>query len=698
MSEGTETGLQKDQYDQTPEGWAKYWTQELNAADDAVRQWHEGAETILNAYLDNRKGAPEDPSGVNNGDATHLNFFWANIAVQRDMLFGQLPQAVVTRRHGDADDDDARISGPVILERVINTDIETGTDGMTAAMRNALLDFLIVGFGNAWVRYEAEFEKKPAIKRKGKEVAPAAKMKVREDAPVEYFYWKNQRWSPCRTFEDMRWSAKMVEMTKQAMEERFGAVGREAAIFVAEERQKRSGKAGSEFIIDPWTRTDVWEIWSKEHRKVFWYVRGFNKTLDVKDDFLRLKGFWPHPRPLFSNLTTSALMPRPDYALVQDCYRDINILATRITVLEQALRVAGVYDRNAGELQRLLDDNPGRNLLIPVDGWADKVEGKGGLESMISWLPLDQIVQSLDKLTQKLQEKQQLLYELTGQSDLARGVENSQPGGPDTATSVRAQVKYGSVRVQAKQDEFARFTSELASIRGEVMVKCFDEAELLKRSNVLFTQDAPEALQAVRMLKQEFPNYRIQVKPEAIAMSDFAAMKAERAEFLAALSVMLRDAPMVLAMFPPLAPALIETIKWTLAGFRGAGTIEGVWDKALKQVREFIAQGGPQQGKQDNGEAMKEFAKGQADMVKTQAKLAADLQKIQATVAAEREKQAIQTQANVEQARETNALKQQDRNAALMNQEQKAQLQEKFAIRRENRKPAPAGGTPYKGI
>lgn len=645
MSEAAETGLQKDEFDQTPEGWAKHWTQEMNAADDAVSKWHDGAEKILQAYLDHRDGAPDDPSGINASNATHLNFFWANVSTQRDMLFGQLPEVDVTRRYGDADDDEARIGGPVILERILDTDIETGTDGFQAALRNVLLDFLIVGFGNAWVRYEADFEDKPAIARKGKEVAPAAKVKVREDAPVEYFHWKHQRWSPCRTFEHMRWSAKMVEMTRKDMTERFGKVGAEAAIFDAEERKKRAGKTGSENIVDPWARTEVWEIWSKEHRKVFWYVRGFYKILDVKDDFLKLKGFWPHPRQLFANLTTSALIPRPDYALVQDLYRDINILATRIVTLEQALRVAGVYDRNAGELQRLLEDNPGQNIMVPVDGWADKVEGKAGLEQVISWLPLDQIVQALDKLTQKLAEKQQLLYELTGQSDLSRGSENTAPGGPETATSVRAQVKYGGIRVQARQDEFARFTSELAAIRAEIMVKNFDEKELLKRSNVLFTPDAPEALQAVRMLKQEFPNYRIKVSPEAIAMTDFASLKAERVEFLGALGATLKEALPILQVFPPMGPALIETVKWALAGFRGSGSIEGVWDKALKQAKEALAQGPGQQG--PDPEAMKEFAKGQADMMKTQAKLQADLMKIDATVKAEMMKQKIQMDANV---------------------------------------------------
>ena len=71
-------------------------------------------------------------------------------------------------------------------------------------------------------------------------------------------------------------------------------------------------------------------------------------------------------------------MPKPDYHFAQDLYRSINDLSTRIRMLEDAVKVAGFYDRSAGmDLSNLFDGTVG-NKLIPVDKWAAFAE-KGGV-------------------------------------------------------------------------------------------------------------------------------------------------------------------------------------------------------------------------------------------------------------------------------------------------------------------------------
>jgi len=410
----------------------------------------------------------------------------------------------------------------------------------------------------------------------------------------------------------------------------------------------------------------VWEIWDKEHKLVFWYVEGNPKILDVKDDILGLKDFWPCARPMVANLTTSGFMPRPDFAMVQDVYRDINMLMSRIVVLERALRVAGVYDRTAGELEKLLKDEKLANVLIPVDSWASLAE-KGGLEGVVSWLPIDQIAAVIEKLEQKLQNRKQLLDELLGLSDLTRGTgSESATGNPPTLGEQQIKSKYANVRVQAAQDELARFATEIQSIRAEVIVKHFDPQTILRRSNVLFTPDAGEAMAAIQGLKDDFPNYRIEVKADEIAMVDFAKMKQERSEFLEALSTLMRDALPLAQMFPMTVPILLETIKWALAGFRGSSSIEGVFDKALQQAQQFASenmQGGQQQQPPDprmQAEQMKaqnNQAKMQMDMQRMERKAQLDQQKNAADVEAEMQRQAIQTQANIQEAQSIAEIK-----------------------------------------
>lgn len=673
-------------FPETPEGWQRYWVTELDAADRAVEKWHEGGQKIVREYLDDRQESDRTAPYM-----TKLNYFWANVKTQKAMLFGQLPKVDVTRRHADADDDEARISGPIILNRLINTDIEQGVDGFEFALKYALFDFLTVGFGNAWVRYEVEYENVPARQdpMTGMNIPPTRRKK-KENAAVDYHHWKNQRWSPCRIWEENRWVAKMVPMSRDSVERRWGP---QVAARIPYEASTTQRKVDGQEPKDPWRRAEVWECWSKELRKVFWVVRGFDRVLEVKDDFLKLKNFWPCPRPMFDNWTTTSLMPRPSYALVQDLYNDINDLASRIKLLEGALRLAGIYDKSMGlDLNRLLLDRAYENIIIPVPNMAAFSE-KGGFEGVIAYLPIQQIAEVIQALSQQLEAKQQVLYEMTGFADLTRGAPE-QGVGDTTATERRMQGRYSNVRVQDVQDEVARFATELQNIRAEIMVKNYDEETILKRSNVLSTPDAPDAIAAIRALKADFPNYKIEIKSDDLAMQDFAALKQDRGEFLLALSTLMKDAVPAMEMFPQSAVVLLETVKWALAAFRGSASIEGVFDRAIKQAQEAISQGQEGGGgpPQPDPEVVKAQMKAQADAQKIQAKAQADAQKMQMQVDTERQRQEIQLQSNItETAMEAEIKARADERKAQMDAQRDA-AKMRMQAAREAMRPAPAPG------
>jgi hypothetical protein len=230
---------------------------------------------------------------------------------------------------------------------------------------------------------------------------------------VDYVFWKDQLWSPSRTFAEVRWWAFANDMPEAKFLERFGEDARPA--FKPTEERKND----TQTYKDPLARCRVWEIWSKEKEAVYWFVEGRKETLDQKPDPLELEGFWPFPRPMFANLTTSKLLPTPDFIIAQDLYNGIDALESRIVLLEDAIRVAGVYDSSNEGIQRLITEK-GENALYPVNNWAIFAE-KGGLEGAVSWLPLEMIVSALDKLRECRTEKIQLLFQVTGMSDIMRG-------------------------------------------------------------------------------------------------------------------------------------------------------------------------------------------------------------------------------------------------------------------------------------
>ncbi len=631
----------------TPTGWAAYWQEELSAAKKEVEKWHTQGEKIIKRFRDERDSKAK-------GD-TRWNLFSANILTQRPMLYGQTPKVSVDRRFADANDDLARV-GAEMLERLLNTDIEKDSDSYARALKYVLDDRLLPGLGIARVRYVAEFEDVPEepaqLDAMGAEVSPAIpaySKKTYECVETDYVHWTDYRWTAgARVQHEVTWVGFREKMSRPALVKRFGeALGKAVPL---------NGKSPKEGEGDnPRGRADVWEIWSKDEKRVFWYVEGFHTVLDEKPDPLGLDSFFPCPEPFLANVTTSTLVPRPDFVIAQDLYDQIDELSTRIALLVDAVRVAGVYDKSAGSLQKLLGrDAPRENGLVPVDNWAAFTE-KGGIRGSIDWLPLEQITGAISVLSEHRRELVDALYQITGMSDIMRGQAST---AATTATEQSIKAKFGSVRIQSLQDEFARFASDLQRLKAEIISKHFDVETILTCSNVGMTEDAQLAPQAAELIKSKFGAYRIQVKPESVSLADFAALKADKMETLMGFSTFMQAAAPVAQQLPGSMPFLLKFLQWAMSGIRGSSGIESVLDAAIAQAEQAAQQ--PQQAAQQapDPKVITQQMKGQQDLAKVQAELQADLMRTQADVQADAQREQNQAIWNVREAAQKHAIAQ----------------------------------------
>ncbi len=306
-----------EQFNDDPAGWYRRWMVEIEAAQQEVNDWHERGDTVIARFLDERDGVEDD-------NVTKLNLFSSNVQTLRAMLYGKVPSADVTRKFGDPQDDVGRVAGEII-ERVLNCDIERDGDGYKDAVGYALDDRLLPGFGNARVRYTVEMDTRevPAktelreiqttqgLMAQEVEVAPgySEEFKTFEDVETDYVFWKDFLWSPARVWAEVRWVAFRVFMTREDLINRFGEeIG---GVVALDSRGPGQERKGSQEVSDPWGRAEVWEIWNKDTREVFWITPSFTQTLDRQADPLALSGFVPCPRPMFANATTSKRIPTP---------------------------------------------------------------------------------------------------------------------------------------------------------------------------------------------------------------------------------------------------------------------------------------------------------------------------------------------------------------------------------------------------
>jgi hypothetical protein len=651
---------QESAFTDTPSGWASRLTAEFAASRKALKDWHEEAKDSIRAYLNTK-----DATGL--GRQSRFAIYTADTQTQEAILFGNPPKASVNRRFADADDDVARVASE-IQERLLNADIEEPSDTVSSAVGHAHWERQVPGFGLVRVRYEmGEPEVIPGKPAQtdpmtGQEIAPAipnVERRSNEEVETDWVHWGDFLYGVCRVWAECPWLAFASDISRREAAKRFGEEVAERLPVKGKATDSDEKKASS-----PWDRIRVWEVWVKEERQVFFYVEGWPEVLRPvgvetqenggQADPLGLDGFFPCPEPMVANVTTDRFVPKPDYALHKPVYEDIDELARRIASLEDTIGVKGAYDKTHKGLERLVNERG--NVLIPIENWALLAE-RGGLRGVVDYWPLEMVASTLTMLQGRMSEKVDQLRQLTGMSDIMRG-QASEEGA--TATEQRIKARFGSVRMERRQKELARFASDVHRLRAEVMAKHFEDATYLARCNCENTPDAKFAPQAVQLLKSDSAKWRIEVKPETISMTDFDELKSERTEVVGAISqYFTAAAPMVQQM--PTAMRLrcfAFCSGWFLACVvprRLRASLIRLLPGRPQQAQQQQAMAGPQP-QQPDPKIIAQQLKNQGDLAKVNAERDADIMREQVKVQADAQREENQAIWNVREAAQKHAI------------------------------------------
>lgn len=589
---------------------AEKWLQELKMAKREDEKWVRRGKKIIRRYRDDRQGYADT--------AKRYNILWSNVQTLFPSMYGRTPQAQVERRHKDQDPVGRTASQ--ILERALQYELDNYRD-FDHAMRAAIMDRLLPGRGVAWVRFETK-----DITTVDGQVTPQS------FSPVDTVYWEDFRASPARTWDEVTWVARRVYMTRRDGVERFGEDFKEVPLTHEPIGIDEMIKNGED--VGHLKKAQVWEIWDKSTMQVCWVAEGYQKALDCIDDPYGLDGFWPCPKPLYATQTTDTLVPVPDYALYQDQADEIDLLTQRINMLVKALKVVGVYDASQTGIQRMMSEGVD-NTLIPVDTWAMFSE-KGGIKGTIDFLPLDQVVMALQQCYAAREQAKQVIYEVTGLSDIIRGSSMAS----ETATAQQIKSQFASLRLRDAQRAVAVFATELLKIKGQLMSDLYSPPQLIEMSGIMGTQDAQYAEQAIQLLKSEpARNFRIEVAADSLVEIDEQSEKTNRLEFLQAAGGFLQQAIPAAQQVPAMAPLLAQMLLFGVRAFRASRPLEAAFDEAMAKMSQ------PQQPQQEKPDP--EAAKAQAQMQLEQARMQMEQSRLQADQQMEQVK--LQAQMQIEQ-------------------------------------------------
>ena len=560
---------------------SKQWSAKLTKAEKFLSEAHAHGGRVYARYKDDR-----GDSALSR--APRANLFYSGVQTLKESLFNSLPKADVSRINRDADDDIARVAG-LIMQRGLNYEVQCADD-FKGSVRSAILDRLVPGIGTVWVRFEMETTEE------------GSPMAGSEAIFIDSVYWEDFLYQPSRTWKDVTWVARKLPLTKKEIVARWGE---DAMDQVESEKNKTS--------LTPKEITDgkyiVYEIWDKSERKVIWTTKGGEKCLEEKDDPYGLKDFFPCPPPLIANTTTTAYLPVTDYHQSQDQYNQLDILYARIAILISAIKVAGCYNGAEVAIGRMFES--AENTLIPVDNWAMFTEA-GGTAGGIQWYPVEQVASVLQMLQQQYEHIKAVLFEVSGLSDIQRGVTNQY----ETAEAQKIKAQFASGRMSGYQRDVSEFVSAILNIMGEMVVQLYSDEKLQQIVGRLSDPDMMLVPKAIELLRNdELSSYRIVVQADSLVQADWALEKTQRMELMGYVSQFLQSAVPAMQTNPDLGQILLTMFKFTLMGYRGASEIEGVLDAELERLgKQAQAPKPPPPPSPEEIAAQQEQAKMQAEM------------------------------------------------------------------------------------
>lgn len=346
-----------------------------------------------------------------------------------------------------------------------------GGDSFNTAMTEAVLSALVPGMGFVRVRY----------------IEDRAFPLVYESGHFKMLIWgKASRWAK------VPWVAFKHCMNKNAMFKQFNI----------DEADQENFEPSSE-AEDEKEDCTIYEFWDKNSRKVYFLCEEWReKQLSVSDDPLGMENFFPTPGILTMTARSGKMLPIPLYNFYRNQAEELNRVSVRLNKVLAAIRVRGAYNGLLGEdLKKLLAADELENELVAA-AEAGLLAQQGGFDKAIWLLPIEQFVKVANELYKAREAIKQVIYELTGISDIIRGSSVAS----ETATAQDLKNKWGTVRLRRMQTLVADYARDLFRMSvdcGSDRIPAEKWKEITQMPQIPTAQEKQMAIMQLQQLQQQ---------------------------------------------------------------------------------------------------------------------------------------------------------------------------------------------------
>lgn len=489
----------KSQEDDRQRKLQKVWLARIEAEERDHKEYREHVDTVMEVYNND----------LGNSDTLFVPLLWTTTQIQNSGIYSNTP--VVDVRPRNDENNPIFKTASDVLERGISFFVDD--KAFSDSFHRVVDDYLVSGLGVVRVKVDSEITEIPSqLDEYGEEGEPEEAI-GNQSVRWEYVPWRRFGWEPGNNWHHTDWVYFRHRMTQAQIRKRFGKTVKASK----DKTDKRSINSAN-------SRTfDVYEVWDKQAKKVLFIGKGESKPIEVSDDPLGLSGFFPMPPPLFTNLPSEELIPRPDYDYIVAYDVELNRLQQRrMGVLEQ-LRVSGAYDQGLPELGDILELEDGE--MKPIQNLLARLKGQG-FDNAIFFLPLEEKIRTLDKLTEQIAFVMQQVERVLGIADIVQGSSNVNEGVGTQALKSR----WAGVRLARKRNDVQYTLREMMRIMGQVLTSHFTDENLSRLTQV---QINPEVFQLLR--SDLMSDFAIDIETESTIAPDMDQERQNRAEMMQSL-------------------------------------------------------------------------------------------------------------------------------------------------------------------
>jgi hypothetical protein len=469
-----------------PDERVLFWLNELKLASGREKGWRKEAEEVVKIYEAEKR------------DQNSFNILFSNTETLLPALYNATPRPVVRRKQ-------RRGTGPVhLLAAQVGTAIaeyalDTGdpeVESFDSAMQQAVLVAAVPGRAVVWYTVGDSC------------IHP------------ETVLWKDFRHGYARRWEDVPWTARPHDMTREELVANFGdRLGNAVPVFAAEMEEDEEVKSGGRSAFDAENNKGsikvarVWEIWDKETKVQLYLSPNYpDGILRETPDPYKLLGFFPHSEPLVLFSNVNSLKPRPLYNFYREQANELNRITIRINKIVGVMKVRGVYDSTVEEIGKVFELDDGE--MAPAEGLAGLAGGSGqpALDKALWLMPIERLVAVLQQLYTQREQVKQVIYEITGLADILRGASKAS----ETLGAQEIKERWGGLRIKRQQKRVQGFVRKNLRLIVELSLEMLPKDLLVEISSLRLP--TAEQKQQAAMLQNQLVAAGQQMPPELAAV------------------------------------------------------------------------------------------------------------------------------------------------------------------------------------